>query len=70
MYKHDRLIKKNKLEKCPIKPNTIKTKTKEIKCHFFQSKLYLMKRKMSNDNNNSIWKVVKIAKNQNTDDIP
>lgn len=68
--KRGRLLKKIKVAYCPIKANTIKTLNKEIKCHFFQTKRDLIKRKISNNNNNGIWKAVKIAKNQGTDDIP
>jgi hypothetical protein len=66
----DRLLKTNKLKNCPEISNKIKDLNKSIKYHFFQHKAKKIKNKISTNNTNDLWKAVKIAKNQNFNDIP
>jgi hypothetical protein len=67
--KRNRLLKKNKTSKCPLRTVTIKGLNKEIKTHLFDSKKRLITNKITQHHSN-IWKAVKIAKNSPGHEIP
>jgi hypothetical protein len=68
LNKRKRLLKLNNTRKCPEIAKSIKILNKEIKFHFYKNKTDLIQSKIKSSGN--IWKAVKIAKNQSTNDIP
>ena len=72
LNKRRQLLKKNKIQKSPLINNKIKVLNKEIRDHYYRGKLNSVRSRLHLNNNNSsnLWKAVKIAKDQGTNDIP
>ena len=68
--RRDRLLKKFKVNKCNQTHTQIKVLDAEIKSFFYTSKSKFIQSKIIPGNSHSLWKAVKIAKNQSNNLIP
>ena len=65
-----RLMKKLKLDRTQETKCRLKNLSVEIKAHFTNEKKHKVRQGIMPGNNKSLWDAVKIAKDQNTDELP